>query len=157
MVRREASPRFPDWTTAGEDLIYYLELLEHYDVAVVETPLVVYRLHAQGQTARPELAERRDASFRRWFEINRGRLSWSERGRLAAALKRRELWALAHRALALRRGGDPAGGLRLYLWALARAARTPASGRIAGVCFCSGLGAVLESLRVRKHPARVGQ
>src|SRR5262249_21639629 len=94
VVRRDVPVRFPTWTSYAEDLLYYLDLVQHTRVLIAEQPLVVYRLHAGGQTAKPEMREHRDASLRRWLEVNRHQLPNDELARLSAALKRREKTSL---------------------------------------------------------------
>jgi hypothetical protein len=152
-VRRDLPVRFPTWTSYAEDILYYLDLLCQTRVAIAERPLVVYRIHAGGQTARPEMSERRDASLRRWLEINRTRVPPDELARLTAALRRREKWSLLSRALTYRKANRPLAALRLYAGVLLRSLFTPSSPHLVRSGFRSLLGAAAETLGVRRHPA----
>lgn len=50
IVRRECSPRFPEWTRMAEDQIYCLELARRGRIVLVEEPLTGYRIHPQSQS-----------------------------------------------------------------------------------------------------------
>ena len=49
MVRRENSLRFPTWTRAGEDMIYFAELAERGSLVYLPDHLVGYRCHEKQQ------------------------------------------------------------------------------------------------------------
>ena len=50
IVRREACPRFPEWTKDAEDQVFMLELVRRGPVALVEEPLTRYRVHSASQS-----------------------------------------------------------------------------------------------------------
>jgi glycosyltransferase involved in cell wall biosynthesis len=152
VVRREIPARFPTWTSYAEDLVYYLDLLGQTQVAITDRPLAVYRLHPGGQTARPEMGERRDASLRRWLELNRDHLPKAELAELRAALKRREKRSSLSRALAYRKENRPAAALRVYAGVLLRSLVTPSSPQIVYHGLRGLLGGVAEALRARRRP-----
>jgi len=151
-VRRGLSVSFPTWTSDAEDLVYYLDLLQCTKVAIVERPLVVYRIHAGGQTSRPDMSDRRDATLRRWFELNRDKMPHDEVAALSAALQRREKWSLLSRGLARRREHKPVSALTCYTRALVGSLFTPSSLRIVHFGVRGVLGAAVESVGLRKHP-----
>ncbi len=51
IVRRDVAPRFPSWTRRGEDLIFFLDLVQRGQIRLVSEPLTRYRKHAGGQTS----------------------------------------------------------------------------------------------------------
>lgn len=59
MVRRSLPLRFPEWTQDGEDLLYFLDLVQTADIALVPEFLTGYRVHPRGQSARPDILIRR--------------------------------------------------------------------------------------------------
>jgi glycosyltransferase involved in cell wall biosynthesis len=152
VVRRDLPARFPTWTSYSEDVVYYLDLLEHARVAIVQEPLVIYRLHAGGQTARPEMGQRRDASLRQWFAEHRDHLPPSELAELHTALQRRAKWTSLHRALAYRIENRPAAALAMYADVALRSFVTPSSMQIVYYSLRGMLGGLTETLHVRKHP-----
>jgi glycosyltransferase involved in cell wall biosynthesis len=153
LVRRDEPVRFPTWTSWSEDLVYYLDLLGHTRIAITDRPLVVYLKHAGAQTARREMRERREASLRRWLEINRSQVPKDELARLLPAWKRREKSALLNLALAYRGENRPAPALALYARVLLSSLFTPSSPQIVFRGLRNLLGAMAETLRLRRHPA----
>jgi glycosyltransferase involved in cell wall biosynthesis len=152
VVRRDLPVTFPTWTAWSEDVIYYLDLLGHTQVAVADGPLVVYRIHPGAQTAKPGTRERQDASFRQWLALNRERMPANELAGLSAALQRREKYSLLSRALLHRRERRPLAALGLYTRVLFRSLFTPSSIPIVHTGARSFLGAVAEAAGVRQHP-----
>jgi glycosyltransferase involved in cell wall biosynthesis len=153
LVRRDLPVRFPTWTSWSEDLVYYLDLLGHTRIAIADRPLVVYLKHAGAQTARLEMRERREASLRRWLEINQGQIPKDELDRLLPAWKRREKSALLNQALVYRSENRPASALALYARVLLGSLFTPSSPQIICRGLSNLLGATAETLRLRRHPA----
>jgi glycosyltransferase involved in cell wall biosynthesis len=153
LVRRDIPARFPTWTSWSEDIVYYLDLLQHTQVAIAGRALVVYRKHPAAQTAKPEMGMRRDASLRRWLEINQHRVPKAELAGILAAARRREQWSLLRRALAYRRENKPLAALAVYTRVLLRSLFTPSSPQIVCAGLRSFVGAAAETLRVRRHPA----
>lgn len=68
VVRRDLPLRFPEWTQDGEDLIYFLELSLRQRIALVPEYLTGYRVHAAGQSSRPDMLVRRFCSLERFVE-----------------------------------------------------------------------------------------
>jgi hypothetical protein len=153
VVRRDLPVRFPTWTSYAEDLIYYLDLLRSTEIAPVLQPLVVYRIHAGGQTSKPEMSERRDASLRKWLELNQERLAGDELAELRAALWRREKWSLLSMALRYRRSDMPRAALPLYVGLLLQSILTPSSRLIVKQGLRGLVGAAAEAVGARTHPA----
>jgi hypothetical protein len=155
VIRRGLPVLFPTWTSYAEDLLYYLDLLQHTRVAIAGPPLVVYRIHSGGQTSKPEMGERRDASLRQWLENNQSQVPKDELPRLIRAAKRREKWSLLNRALKLRKENKPTAALLLYANVLLLSLFTPSSTQIVLSGLCSFLGALAETVGARRHPVRV--
>jgi len=153
VVRRDLPVTFPTWTKWSEDILYYLDLLGHTPVRIVAQPLVVYRKHAGGQTARPDIRDRQDASLRRWLEINEGRIPATEFAALTAAFRRREKHTSLTRALKFRRDRQPGAAVGLYSRILFRSLYTPSSRQILSFGARGFLGGMAEVLRIRRHPA----
>jgi glycosyltransferase involved in cell wall biosynthesis len=153
VVRRDIPVLFPAWTSYAEDLVYYLDLRRHTRVAIADQPLVIYRKHPEAQTARPEMAERRDDSLRRWLALNQRNLPGDELAELTRALRRREKWSLLWQALAYRQENKPISAARMYAGVLLGSLFTPSSAQIVTSGLRSFVGAVAESMRVRTHPA----
>jgi glycosyltransferase involved in cell wall biosynthesis len=153
VVRRDLPVRFPSWTSYAEDLIYYLDLLRSTEITPVAQPLVVYRLHAGGQTSKPEMSERRDASLRKWLELNQERLAGDELAELRAALRRREKWSLLSMALRYRRSDMPTAALPLYAGLLFQSILSPSSRLIVKQGLRGLVGAAAEAVGARTHPA----
>jgi glycosyltransferase involved in cell wall biosynthesis len=152
LVRRDLPVRFPTWTTWSEDILYYLDLLQHTPIAIAAQPLVVYRIHAGGQTANPAMGERRDASLRRWLEINKDTLPQDELTEQTLALQRREKWSLLSRALMYRRQKKPGAALAVYVRLFLQSMNSPSSLQIVTRGMRNFLGALAECVRLRKHP-----
>lgn len=157
LVRRGLPARFPDWTLYGEDDVYYLDVCSARRVAIVSASLVRYRLHSDGQSARPEMRARRSESVHRWFELNNTNMQPSERKELAGALRRRRLWTVYNQALTDRLNGRPAAGMLRYSRVLLtslfrRGARTIAFSSARGF-----LGALAEFLRLKRSAFRQEQ
>ncbi|MFO0842697.1 MAG: glycosyltransferase family 2 protein [Gemmataceae bacterium] len=153
VVRRDARARFPPWTQFAEDVVYYLELLtEGRGVAIVDCPLSVYRHHASNQTARPEAGEGRYNTIRTWFEENGGRFPASEHRLLRRAIMRLVQHWLLSRAIAFRQSGRSASSIPLYARVFAISLTTASSCRILASATRGLMGAITESLWLRKHP-----
>jgi glycosyltransferase involved in cell wall biosynthesis len=52
LVRKDVSPRFPEWTRYAEDLIYQLELVQRGQAVLVPEYLTGYRKHSASQSSR---------------------------------------------------------------------------------------------------------
>jgi hypothetical protein len=143
---------FPTWTCWSEDIVFYLDLVQHTRVGIVDRPLVVYRKHSEAQTAKPEMRQQRDESLRKWLEINQDQIPKGELAELITALKRREKWSLLSLALVHRRENKPMAALALYMRVLLRSLYTPSSPRIVSSGLRSSIGAVAETIRARRHP-----
>lgn len=51
LVRRSVKARFPTWTRYGEDLIFFLDLLQEGEFRMVEEALTGHRVHARAQSS----------------------------------------------------------------------------------------------------------
>lgn len=51
VIRRATHVRFPEWTKAGEDALYFAELSRQGAFVFLNEPLTLYRKHARSQTA----------------------------------------------------------------------------------------------------------
>jgi glycosyltransferase involved in cell wall biosynthesis len=82
LVRRDAPARFPTWTQSAEDMVYFLDLLQHGRFHLVRQPLCGYRRHGGSQSANPQ----RDIMWHRtvleWLRRNPGRLDRRQRRRV---------------------------------------------------------------------------
>lgn len=52
IVKRDVAPRFPEWATYGEDLIFALKVARLGTVVLVPQQLLLYRLHGDSQSQR---------------------------------------------------------------------------------------------------------
>jgi glycosyltransferase involved in cell wall biosynthesis len=156
VVRRNLPVRFPAWTKNAEDIVYYLDLCQWARFAIAPQPLTVYRLHSGGQTANPEMGERRDASLAKWLQLNQDQIPKIELHPLLDASARRQQWSLLHRALRYRQENTPLVALGLYSRVVVRSLFTPSSSQIVRHGLRSILGTVLETVRIRKHPSVQG-
>lgn len=68
VVRRDAHVRFPEWTRAGEDALYFAELSRHGRFVFIDDPLTLYRRHAQSQTASSTNIIRARESVLQWLD-----------------------------------------------------------------------------------------
>lgn len=68
LVRRDLEIRFPEWTQDGEDLIYFLQLARKCEIRLVREFVTGYRVHAKGQSARPDMLVRRFHALRQFLE-----------------------------------------------------------------------------------------
>lgn len=155
MVRREIPVRFPVWTSFAEDLVYYLDLLGAAKFAVAEQSLVTYRSHAGGQTAKPEMGERRIATLRQWLTTNRPSLTKEDFREVADAFDRREKYGRIMQALRHRLDGRPMKGLAIYMKVLARSLVSPTSSVIVSDGLRGSAGAIAEALRIKGSPDRI--
>jgi glycosyltransferase involved in cell wall biosynthesis len=71
LVRRESSPRFPTWTSYGEDHVYCLELVRRGAIRLVEEPLTGYRQHSAAQSRAAATRIGWHQMIERWVEDNR--------------------------------------------------------------------------------------
>lgn len=67
LVRRKAPVRFPQWTRAGEDMIYFAELARHGRFLYAPEQLVGYRSHEQQQHGSADHLIRHGKSRLRWL------------------------------------------------------------------------------------------
>jgi len=68
LVRRDLDIRFPEWTQDGEDLIYFLELARKCEIRLVREFVTGYRVHAKGQSSRPDMLVRRFHALQQFLE-----------------------------------------------------------------------------------------
>jgi glycosyltransferase involved in cell wall biosynthesis len=68
LVRREHSPRFPEWTRFSEDTIYCLELAARGRIQLVTEPLVSIRKHGGSQSARRTICVDWHATHESWLQ-----------------------------------------------------------------------------------------
>ncbi len=78
LVRRVASPRFPEWTQYAEDLIYGLELVRKGEIRYVAELLTGYRVHGKNQSKGPAVETYRHETFLRWLEQNASSMAAEE-------------------------------------------------------------------------------
>ena len=70
LIRRSAPVRFPEWTKAGEDALYFAELSRHGRFHFLEQPLTLYRRHAASQTASSVNIVKAREGVLNWLEIS---------------------------------------------------------------------------------------
>lgn len=94
LVRRTASPRFPEWTQYTEDLIYQLELVQQGRVRLVPEPLTGYRHHAANQTYSDVAIEvKKHQVLERWLAEKASTLGPAQVAELRGAFVRKLLTA----------------------------------------------------------------
>lgn len=68
VIRRDVHVRFPEWTKAGEDALYFAELSRQGRFAFIDEPLTLYRRHAKSQTASSTNIVRARESVLQWLD-----------------------------------------------------------------------------------------
>jgi glycosyltransferase involved in cell wall biosynthesis len=86
IVRRNACPPFPEQVRFGEDLLFFLELVQAGRVSLCTEPLVRYRQHRSAQSSRAETRVGWFQTIDTWLAQNRDKVA----GDAAAAV--REYW-----------------------------------------------------------------
>lgn len=74
MVRRELPVRFPQWTSYGEDMVYYLELALAGRIMLVPEVLTAKRVHPGAQSAITDVYARWHKTLTEWLRRNEDRL-----------------------------------------------------------------------------------
>jgi hypothetical protein len=151
MVHRSVTARFPEWTGDAEDVIYYLELVGQAKIKIVPLPLVLYRVHPRGQTSRPDMGERRDATLQKWLQLHLEGTPNTESFSLRRALLRRKKWAMLCQGHSQRQRGLVLKGLLTYSQVLWQSLYSPTSSAIVTSGLRSTLGAIRDSLRLRSR------
>lgn len=155
MIRRCLPTRFPVWTSFAEDLLFFLDLMGTTSIAIAPLALSIYRIHAGGQTQKPDMAERRNASLTKWLELNKDKLPTSELTALLRAQRRRVKWHGISQALKLRSLRKPRLAIIVYTKVLLSSFYSSTSWKIVYTAARSLLGTFFELFSFCHQPSDI--
>jgi glycosyltransferase involved in cell wall biosynthesis len=126
LVRRAGPVRFPEWTDAAEDMIYFADLASTGRFLYVGEHLLGYRIHDRQQHVSSDHIIRHTNSRLRWVETHRADLGEAESERLRLEIQYRPIKKM--RAFKRQRQWPEYWKLREYVTRLAwPSAERPAS------------------------------